>query len=106
MFHPTALRIGAGSTALRALYGRKLFAQTTTTATAACGLRNPETPRGVRTEATFAKLLDKALGFKVREHVKVKEKFLDDPLYQKAPRVAKTHGIRVCRVSFHSFQLH
>ncbi|KAJ2549142.1 mitochondrial 37S ribosomal protein rsm10, partial [Coemansia sp. RSA 1933] len=39
-------------------------------------------------------------------HVKVKEKFLDDPLYQKAPRVAKTHGIRVCRVSFHSFQLH
>ncbi|KAJ1668833.1 mitochondrial 37S ribosomal protein rsm10 [Coemansia sp. RSA 1813] len=100
MFQPTVYRASVSCSALRALCGKQL-----TQSTAVCGLRNPKTPRGVRTEATYAKLLDKALGFKVREHVKVKEKYLDDPLYQKPPRVEKIHGIRVCRVAFHSFQL-
>ncbi|KAJ2392401.1 mitochondrial 37S ribosomal protein rsm10 [Coemansia sp. RSA 2559] len=104
MLRPTTFRAGVSCNSLGALYNRCTLAQTTTAA-AVCGLRNPETPRGVRTDATYAKLLDKALGFKVREFVKVKEKFLDDPLYKKAPRVAKTHGIRVCRVAFHTFQL-
>ncbi|KAJ2513667.1 mitochondrial 37S ribosomal protein rsm10 [Coemansia sp. RSA 1939] len=100
MFQPAVYRASAGCTTLRALCGK----QTLQTAVAR-GLRSPEALRGVRTEATYAKLLDKALGFKVREFVKVDEKYLDDPLYQKAPRVEKTHGVRVCRVAFHTFQL-
>ncbi|KAI9503223.1 ribosomal protein S10 domain-containing protein [Coemansia spiralis] len=100
MYRTTVSRAAAGCNALKTAFDQ------VPRVTAGCGLQNPMAVRGARTEATYMRLLDKALGFNVREKVPTKEVVLDDPLYEKPPRVAQTHGIRVCRVAFRSFQLH
>ncbi|KAJ2133526.1 mitochondrial 37S ribosomal protein rsm10 [Coemansia sp. RSA 1807] len=61
-------------------------------------------PSGTRFATTYTKMLDKVLGINVHEKTQV---LLEDPNARlRVPKQPPTHGIPMCRVAFHSFQLH
>ncbi|KAJ2689119.1 mitochondrial 37S ribosomal protein rsm10, partial [Coemansia spiralis] len=60
---------------------------------------------GVRSAATYAKILDKVLGVDVHNKEKVVARHELDSIYDKPVSLPATHGIPVCRVALWSFQL-
>ncbi|KAJ2630593.1 mitochondrial 37S ribosomal protein rsm10 [Coemansia sp. RSA 1290] len=63
-------------------------------------------PCGVRSLATYTKMLDKVLGIDVHQKIKVPANDGKDLIEKNTKKIPQTHGIPVCRVAFHSFQLH
>ncbi|KAJ2357760.1 mitochondrial 37S ribosomal protein rsm10 [Coemansia erecta] len=94
------------SAATRALHARSLSKAALQPAHATLAIRQhtriPVT--SARFATTYTKLLDKVLGIDVHNKTQVLKR-KDSDLF-KPPAAPQTHGIPVCRVAFHSFQLH